>query len=208
MEIIYDKKYEDLLLLQRTGLKKYKVITNKILTDCIMKDFIRLENYITKDIKNWLDIGCGLGYINIPIFKKLNTGNIYLLDKSKIETHKRITQFGSAKDFGFYNNLEFTKEFLMLNGIPDEKINLITADSINNIDKKLDLVISLLSWGFHYPFDTYSDSVYSLLNDSGIIIIYCRSTHYQEILKDKRFTWEILNNDKEKTWMILGKKSF
>ena len=30
MEIIYDKKYEDLLLLQRTGLKKYKVITNKI----------------------------------------------------------------------------------------------------------------------------------------------------------------------------------
>ena len=173
-----------------------------------MKDFKRLENYITKDIKNWLDIGCGLGYINIPIFKKLSTGNIYLLDKSKIETHKRITQFGSTKNFGFYNNLEFTKEFLMLNGIPDEKINLITPDSINNIDKKLDLIISLLSWGFHYPFDTYSDSVYNLLNDSGIIIIYCRSTHYQEILKDKRFTWEILNNDKEKTWMILGKKSF
>jgi len=206
MEIIFDNKFKELLLLQRTGLKKNKVITNKILSDFIMKDFYKLENYIDKNVKNWLDIGCGLGYINIPIFKKLKSGNMYLLDKSKIEYNKRLIKFGNVKDFGFYNNLDYTKEFLMLNGIPNENINLITPEDINNIDKKLDLVISLLSWGFHYPFDTYSDYVYNLLNDNGIIIIYCRTNHYQEIIKDKRFVWEIIDN--KSNLLILGRKSF
>ena len=65
---------------------------------------------------------------------------------------------------------------LSMNGVPEENIHLLEATDDNKIDihQRLDLVISLISWGFHYPVSTYLDRVYELLQKNGCLIIDLR----------------------------------
>jgi SAM-dependent methyltransferase len=65
---------------------------------------------------------------------------------------------------------------LFANGISKEQIVLLEADSGNDIEIifSFDLIISLFSWGFHYPIHTYLNQIYSLLNDGGHLILDVR----------------------------------
>jgi len=107
--IKYDNINDEFLKLQRSRWLKYDVIPHSEINDFVYENFDEIKDYINKDIVNWLDIGCGSGMINIPIFNTLQGGNIFLLDKSLLETDKRIISFGETDSFGFYADLEKSK---------------------------------------------------------------------------------------------------
>lgn len=116
-------------------------------------EFNELINFLPKKINNVVDIGSGLGIINIFLERHFtNNINFILIDKNRIE--KKVS-YGFCSDGEFYNNFNLTADFLKNHGIDMNKIKLIDADKKNIINDKFDLVISLLSMGYHYPINQY-----------------------------------------------------
>ena len=116
-------------------------------------EFNELINFLPSKINNVVDIGSGLGIINIFLEKHFtNKINFTLIDKNRIE--KKVT-YGFCTEGEFYNNFSLTADFLKNNGINMNQIKLIDSDDKNIINNKFDLVISLLSMGYHYPINQY-----------------------------------------------------
>lgn len=131
-----------------------------------------------------LDIGCGLGYIDIVIYNELKLKpHLFLFDS---ESTFEYEKGDGKKNKKFYNDLSFTREFLLINGINLNKINLLNAevsDELLKIDNKsLDIIISLFSWFWHYPNINYLKHSHRMLSDSGYLIFNfkCRTKEEEE----------------------------
>ena len=112
-----------------------------------------IKNFLPYKAENIMDVGCGLGIINIflnQIYE--NKVNFYLLDKNQI--NKKI-KYGYSYNYESYNKLDETKKLLLNNGLDNKSINIYDVDKEFFINKKIDLVISLKSMCYHYPIDIY-----------------------------------------------------
>ncbi|CAN5574866.1 hypothetical protein BH23CHL2_BH23CHL2_31160 [soil metagenome] len=123
-----------------------------------------------------LDIGCGVGGIDVLLDRHYRPRQplIYLLDRT--ETSRRIYYLMRRRP-AFYNSLVVARDLLRSNGIPEERIHLVAATDRFDIPvkgRKFDLIISLLSWGFHYPVESYLDQAADRLTDTGRIILDIR----------------------------------
>lgn len=144
------------------------------------------------DCKNILDIGCGIAGIDVLLYKGLlSNPSLFLLDKSE---EKKI-YYRFREEGAFYNSLNITKEVLISNGIPENKIYILEANNFRiPFSTDFDLIISLLSWGFHYPISTYLESVYSKMIEGGILIVDIRKgTNGIERLQEKFNNIEIIH---------------
>ena len=76
----------------------------------------------------------------------------------------------------FYNSLDVARTLLVNNGVSPQRVHLLEANDNNdiNISTRADLVISLISWGFHYPVEIYMDKVHDILSENGVIILDVR----------------------------------
>lgn len=126
-----------------------------------------------------MDIGCGLGLINIFInenFQKIQ--KFHLLDKNKIDSK---IKYGFSKNYESYNQLLLTKKILINNGVPQKKINLIDVNEHFSFkEKSVDLVISLVSMGYHYPISEYA-SLLKKISTNQTIFIFDLATEYQDL---------------------------
>ena len=169
-------KAKKLLLLQRNELltekqnflrKKYgRFLFTNFLIHCFQNKNIEknceelfrneistIKKFLPKSIKNIMDIGCGLGVINVflnEIYRK--KPSFYLLDKNRIDSK---IMYGFSSNYESYNDLNETRKILLDNGLENSKINMFDVDKKINIEKKIDLVLSLKSMGYHYPFENY-----------------------------------------------------
>ena len=112
-----------------------------------------IKDFLPNKLENIMDTGCGLGIINIFLNKIYrNSPNFYLLDKNHLDNK---IKYGFSDNYESYNDLNETRKILLDNGIKDNRINIFNVDNDINIVKKIDLVISLKSMGYHYPFEKY-----------------------------------------------------
>lgn len=122
-----------------------------------------------------LDIGCGVAGIDVLLDRHYadNSAQIHLLDRSQVE---RSVYYMFNDRAAFYTSLEVAKDLLVANGVSGDRIHLHEVRESNEIavSPKVDLVISLLSWGFHYPVDTYAEQVRALLSERGIVVLDIR----------------------------------
>lgn len=125
-------------------------------------------------IKTVLDIGPGVSGLHAYLSDYIGNPNIYLLDKS--ETEDEIWYL--FEDNGaFYNSLEISKELLERNGLEPDNIRTIEAPDDGQIvldTPNIDLIMSTISWGFHYPISFYLDSVVELLSPDGALVVDVR----------------------------------
>ena len=148
-----------------------------------------IKEILPKNAINVLDIGSGMAGIDLFIANHYNyTANIYLLDKEG-ESDKIVAGYHHNQDnFSHYNCFEFANNFLVRNGVPISKIHNIDISTRPFPSKiKFNLIISLLSWGFHYPIDTYIDAVYEGLSEDGILIMDIRKDTRGEYILEKYF---------------------
>ena len=118
-----------------------------------LREIETFKNHLPENAKNIMDIGCGLGIINIYLNKIFdNYPNFFLLDKNRID--KKI-KYGFSLNYESYNDLNETKNILLENQMNLNQINIFDVEKVINIDEKIDLVISLKSMGYHYPFESY-----------------------------------------------------
>lgn len=122
-----------------------------------------------------LDIGCGVAGIDVLIQGHYPSRDLrfYLLDKSQVE--KNVFYLFNTRG-AFYNSLDVAGALLTDNGIAPDCVRLVEANQRNeiNVESQVDLVLSLLSWGFHYPVATYLDRARELLSDGGVLILDVR----------------------------------
>ena len=119
------------------------------------KELETFKNFLPNTVQNIIDVGCGLGIINIYLNKLYsNKPNFFLLDKNKID--KKI-KYGFSDNYESYNDLNETKKILSDNDLENDCIHLFDVEKPIEINQQIDLVISLKSMGYHYPFETYLD---------------------------------------------------
>jgi SAM-dependent methyltransferase len=115
--------------------------------------------------RNVADIGCGYAFLDLLMYRKFNC-RLLLID---VEDTGSIHFYYRKKGAG-YTDLDIARKFLEANGVPSDMIATLNPQH-EDIEKaeNVDLAISLLSCGFHYPAETYA-SFFADVVDKAVIL--------------------------------------
>jgi hypothetical protein len=123
----------------------------------VAEDFAGMEPYLPQSVASIIEIGCGMAGIEVFLKRKFPSAELSLLDG----TGENIRLEGTPNETGIggwnekllpYNSREYTEALLAANGVSvDRWIDIGTTQRL-----EADLILSLASWGYHYPLSTYS----------------------------------------------------
>lgn len=165
--MIITESLKEFISLQRTGYGDSDI--GSCYSNDIQKDYDSIKNYLPKSCDNIIDIGCGVGGIDLMLYNHYNGNvNLNMFDYSKKDND---IVYGYKHKTSAYNNLSYTKDFLEFNGVGESNINMHNVEDGFPIGK-YDIIISLLSYGFHYPIETYLKQIKRC--KSNIIILDIR----------------------------------
>jgi SAM-dependent methyltransferase len=149
--------------------------TRALYADDMRREYESLRPVLPAQCASVLDIGCGVAGIDVYIQEHYAGREIdfYLLDRTQV-TGAVYYLFESRGSF--YNSLDVAKAMLTANGIPAHRVHLLEASDAGDIPigARPDVVLSLLSWGFHYPIATYLRRAHELVSDAGVVILDIR----------------------------------
>ena len=161
------KLYKSAVALQ-TGLQPDQI--RKQYSAIITHEYSVIEPYLPREARVVADVGCGVGGLDVFLSRHYGgKAELYLVDRTEVQD--RI-YYGFKPHGAFYNSLSAAKSLLVQNGVEEPRIHLIDArvEDLSTI-RNVDLCISLLSWGFHYPVDTYSETVKKFMKKGGVLIL-------------------------------------
>jgi len=122
------------------------------------------------------DIGCGYAVFDLFAAKAYKS-KIHLIDVEQ----NNISHFGFEDKASAYSNLTTAKAFLTKNGIPSVDITLSNPEKTEIMDTEpVDLAVSFLACGFHFPIDSYMPYFKEKVRPGGHIIIDIRRRTYSE----------------------------
>jgi len=133
----------------------------------IDRDFSMIESWLPARMDSVLDIGCGMGGIDILIQRNRFVKRIYLIDGDGTGEKRN----GFSHEMKPWNDVREAKQFIAGN-----VSNCTVYDKIPT-RFLVDLVISLKSWGHHYPVCTYLPLVKRSLHPAGHVIMDIRKIH-------------------------------
>jgi len=120
--------------------------------------------------KSIADIGCGYAIFDLFAWRD-HPGRLVLIDLEDSEAR----HFGYNETGAAYSNLDVAKRFLIANGVKKTQVICINPAAKDlSKTKPVDLAVSFLSCGFHYPVDTYMPYFRSGLTKSGTVILDVR----------------------------------
>lgn len=116
------------------------------------------------------DIGCGYGLFDLFVARDLGAA-LLLID---LESNER-RQFGFAEEGAAYSSLAVARAFLEANGVAPEAIQTLNPATDDPVSAgPVDLAVSFLSCGFHYPIETYLDYFDRAVAPDGAVIVDLR----------------------------------
>ena len=150
----------------------------KITEELFLKELNTFKNFLPNSVNTIMDIGCGLGIINIYLNKFFEKKPIFfLLDKNRID---RKIKYGFSLNYESYNDLNETKNILLENEINSDCVHLFDVERQFQINKKIDLVISLISMGYHYPINSYIELFRNCCTKNTVFIYDIGENQYDE----------------------------
>jgi len=164
MSFILNNEYINLIKLQRPYIEGN---TNEEIFNCYMKDVEQDYNDIYKFLdqtQRLVDLGSGMGGIDLVIKQHHPHIDIALLDGEEVEPGEH---YGYKENLKFYSNNTVAKKFFI-----DNKLTVKFYTANDNLVLACDTLISLNSWGFHYPINRYLKFVKN--NQPKIIILDIR----------------------------------
>lgn len=188
-DFVINTKCNKLLRKQRnlTIEKKETLIRN------LNKYINKIKLYLPENPKKIVDIGCGLAILDVFLynFYKKDDITFYLFDRHKID--KEI-HYAYTENPSFYNNLEYSKEICIDNGIKEQNIQIVKASKENLSElSNIDLVISTLAWGFHFPVSIYVKEVYDMISPNGICILDVRKD--EDLIELQKYFFDVFRID-------------
>lgn len=120
--------------------------------------------------KRVADIGCGYGFFDLFLARDLKL-DVVLIDLESNE-HRH---FGFSSEGAAYSSLARAKQLLRANGVLARQITTLNPrDKAPESIKPVELVVSFLSCGIHYPVDLYLPFLDKVLAPGGAAIFDLR----------------------------------
>jgi SAM-dependent methyltransferase len=117
------------------------------------------------------DIGCGYGFFDLFAARDYSC-DVVLID---LETNSR-RHFGFQNEGAAYSSLAAARALLIANGVPTDGITTLNPESEDVLSAPpVDLAVSFLSCGFHYPVDLYHDFFQRVVRPGGHLILDLRA---------------------------------
>lgn len=130
--------------------------------------FSNIEPWLPKECNSILDIGGGMGGIDIVVARHYGNDPLIAVVDGK-DDPPIMTKHNKT-----FNNLRITRDFMFANGV-DKFAGIDAANLPNPI--KFDLIMSHASWCFHYAPEVYLDWVVACCNPDTTLIIDTRIIH-------------------------------
>lgn len=124
-----------------------------------------------------LDLGSGLGVLDIIQALRRSDLRFWLVDRSRDEYHDNPISHGS--DHPYYNSWLTVEHLIQANGLDRKRFVLQPPDG--PWPRELDLIISTWCWCWHLPLEVYIDSVLNSLALGGKLCVDIRHQHFEEI---------------------------
>ncbi|MCG6901196.1 MAG: class I SAM-dependent methyltransferase [Rhodobacter sp.] len=126
--------------------------------------------------KSIADIGCGYAFFDLYAYRRY-ASRLLLVD---VEENER-RHFGFDEEAAAYTSLEIAHKFLTANGVPTESVSTWNPEIEDPGEtEKVDLAVSFLSCGFHFPVDMYMPFFRFGVVPGGSIILDLRGQAFQE----------------------------
>jgi len=126
-----------------------------------------------------LDIGSGIGVIDLLLAQYLPNSKFYLVDKEDFGFKPGVYY---DKNYPFYNSWQPLHDAIEATGL--ESSRFTTLDPNDQFPDEVDCVTSYLSWGWHYPKDIYWERVMSCLKKGGHLIMDIRSLSDRNVIDE------------------------
>lgn len=176
-------EYIQLIKLQRpylTGLSNDEIFASYI--SDVEQDYNDIKYYL-RNTQKLVDIGAGMGGIDFLVKTNLPTINVILLDGANVVKGEH---YGYRDNIAFYSNNQIAKDFFITNNVDAE---FYTADASLKIE--CDTLISLNSWGFHYPLEQYRLFLENNSNTINTIIVDTRIRYQKlDLLEEFGFNYQ------------------
>lgn len=151
----------------------------------MLAEMNKIRDFLPVKADRILDIGCGIAGIDVLLNQHYQgSANITLLDKNGVSD----IFYGFKKQAAFYNSLPLAQKFLTQNGVSQSQLTLRDVDKEGYpTTQKFDVILSLISWCFHYPAEVYAQQVRDSLAEGGVLIVDVRKDtggkeHLQAVL--------------------------
>lgn len=133
----------------------------------LRETYYEIQKHLPSICWGVLDIGSGLGGIDILLTRHYSDNPPYMhlldgeSDAPRMRRHRET-----------FNSMKVARDYLVTNGVRADRFGYFTVGS-DSLPRPYDVVLSLGSWCFHYPPDTYLPLLLSgggLHTDSVIIV--------------------------------------
>jgi hypothetical protein len=164
--------------------------------------FLNIKPFLPEKPRTFLDIGAGIGGIDAKLSRVYQESTFYLLDRDYIGKGSKVGWHDSDKTFAPYNSFDETRKFMTANGVAHSQYELV--DRVPAVD--FDVVMSFLSWGFHYPVETYLTAVLACMHGHSVLIMDIRKgTNGIDVLSERMNAVEVIGEGK-KIYRVICKK--
>ena len=157
----------------------------------MLEEFLTIKKFISSNDKFFLGIGSGIGGLELLINQNLKDRNYYFVERNYVSKKVKYGWEGMVNKEA-YNDLELQKNFLKINNMNENQINIYDYDKDDLPEIKFDVIISLFSLDYHYDFDLYIEYLKKISkSDTKIIFDTIRSDYFKKIFKNV----EIIKSD-------------
>jgi hypothetical protein len=185
-KIFGKKKYMKFIAGSPVEWIRRKVIA-KMYHDELVGVYSALSAHLPETAIRSLDIGCGIAGIDIFLHRHYGSQQteFWLLDKDETSPLSGKHYSGFNADTAGYNSLELSRLMLEMNDVPKDRIHTVNIHDDIFPDGPFDVILSLLSWGFHYPVSFYLPLVLDKLSADGVLALDVRrNTGDLEVLSE------------------------
>jgi len=124
-----------------------------------------------------LDIGSGVAVIDLLLAQYLPQSKFYLLDKEGFSFRKGVYY---DKDYPEYNSWDPVRDAIDATGLDSKRFTFMSPDS--PWPEEVDVITSYLSYGWHYPKETYWNNVLETLKIGGKLILDLRTLVDRDVI--------------------------
>ena len=157
----------------------------------MFKEFSTIKKFIDTNDKSFLSIGGGIGGLEVIINQSFKNNNYYFIERNYVSKKVKYGWGGTINNEA-YNDLKLQKDFLKMNEMHEDQINIFDYDKNNLPEKKFDIIICLLSLDYHYDFKIYLNYLKKVSKiNTKIIFDTIRADYYKKIFKNV----EIIKSD-------------
>lgn len=133
----------------------------------VLADWRNIRPHLPSNIGKVLDIGCGIAGLDLALCRGLGRARLFLVDKDRREQGDRS-----------FDVLATAREFLAANGVRPRDIATLSSQS-GDLHERLkrrryDLVLSLRGLGYMFPYETYRETLRSVVAKDGRLILDIR----------------------------------